>query len=181
MGKIKWRCLIRQKHEEGGEDYVVLQLYWGIAVNQTPFELQYTLPPSHGICIHRQSSLSDIVNVIRSSMDEWQSSLVLTGRLPVSTDNTTFTVIPFPIVSDESWQYFVNHSSRFGELHIYVITAQPQSTNTGFMGLQSEIMQHVDSPDGENVPHDIRTEGQQIYTDYSRYYYYYYYYNITST
>lgn len=67
--------------------------------------------------------------------------LNLTGRLLVNTKGNSFTHVLFPIVSDESWHYFIEQTSRVGELHIYVTPIFAETIDMSFTELLTGIIQ----------------------------------------
>nr|GMD06262.1 hypothetical protein Iba_chr06bCG14340 [Ipomoea batatas] len=72
--------------------------------------------------------------------------LELTARLLVYTEQQGLFHKQYPIVSDDSWLYFVNQTSRLGELHVYVTA----TTNSSFMGLLTGLTQFSEGGSGSS-------------------------------
>nr|GMC82799.1 uncharacterized protein LOC109179324 [Ipomoea batatas] len=72
--------------------------------------------------------------------------LELTARLLVYTEQQGLFHMKYPIVSDDSWLYFVNQTSRLGELHVYVTA----TTDTSFMGLFTGLTQFSEGGSGSS-------------------------------
>nr|GMD75854.1 uncharacterized protein LOC109153397 [Ipomoea batatas] len=115
--------------------------------SETICQIGYTIPPQRLVYVYRYSSFSDVIVVIRNAMGESPHTILeLTARLLVYTEQQGLFHKQYPIVSDDSWLYFVNQMSRLGELHVYVTT----TTNSSFMGLLTGLTQFSEGGSGSS-------------------------------
>lgn len=135
----------------GNANQVPVMLFWGgeIVRHGDHKSADYSDLPKSVCFLSRSSSHDELVAAVHTAMNtsEDNTKLTLFGRYPSTIPGVQVVYVPFPLVNNQSWQWFLEATLLFQPVHVYIVAEKKETTDDRSLGkrprsAQEELVTH---------------------------------------